>query len=158
LPNDVKNYVQKLIRLHLRPIFLATEEVTDSAIRRLIVQAGDDLDDLLVLCRADITSGNPKRVEQHLKNFDFVMQRVHEVIEKDKLRAFQSPVRGDKIMEVCGIPPGPLVGKIKKAIEEAILDGRIPNDYDAAFQYLLEIKDQFLQEADTEKSAGRKEK
>ena len=154
ISKEMKEYVQKLIRLHLRPIFLATEEVTDSAIRRLIVQAGEDLDDLLILCRADITSGNPRRVKQHLKNFDFVMQRVQEVKEKDRLRSFQSPVRGDKIMEVCGIPPGPLVGKIKKAIEEAILDGKIPNDYDAAYQYLLQIKDQFLQEHREENRAA----
>ena len=142
---EMKEFVQKLIRLHLRPIFLSSEEVTDSAIRRLIVQAGDDLNDLLNLCRADITSGNPDRVREHLKNFDFVMERVQEVVEKDELRNFQSPVRGDKIMETCELPPGPMVGKLKKAIEEAILDGKIPNEYAAAMEYLLEIKDEILQ-------------
>lgn len=144
LSREVKEYIQKLIRLHLRPIFLATEEVTDSAIRRLIVQAGEDLDDLIILCRADITSGNPGRVRNHLQNFDFVMKRVKEVQQKDQLRSFQSPVRGDKIMEVCNISPGPLVGKIKHAIEEAILEGKIPNEYDAALEYLMQIKDQYL--------------
>jgi putative nucleotidyltransferase with HDIG domain len=145
ISKEMKEFVQKLIRLHLRPIFLSSEEVTDSAIRRLIVQAGDDLDDLLKLCRADITSGNPRRVREHLKNFDFVMERVSEVVEKDKLRNFQSPVRGDKIMEICGIPPGPMVGKLKTAIEEAILDGKIANEYDAALAYLQQIKDDVLQ-------------
>lgn len=145
ISNEIKEYVQKLIRLHLRPIFLVSEDVTDSAIRRLIVQAGNDLDDLLALCRADITSGNPKRVKEHLKNFDYVMERVHEVIEKDQLRNFQSPVRGEKIMEVCGISPGPIVGKLKKAIEEAILDGKIPNDYDAALDYLVALKEELVQ-------------
>ena len=145
ISKEMKEFVQKLIRLHLRPIFLSSEEVTDSAIRRLIVQAGDDLDDLLKLCRADITSGNPRRVREHLKNFDFVMERVSEVVEKDELRNFQSPVRGDKIMEICEVPPGPMVGKLKAAIEEAILDGKIPNEYDAALAYLLEIKDEILQ-------------
>jgi len=147
LPNEMSRFAEKLTRLHLRPIALVEEGVTDSAIRRLLVQAGDDLEALLTLCRADITSRNPKRVRQHLANFDRLVQRMREVEEKDRMRAFQSPVRGDVIMQVCGIPPGPLVGKLKKMIEEAILDGRIPNEYDAAFQYLLEIKDDVLREA-----------
>jgi poly(A) polymerase len=147
ISKEVKEYIQKLIRLHLRPIFLATEEVTDSAIRRLVVQAGEDLNDLITLCRADITSGNPNRVRKHLENFDFVMKRVQEVREKDEFQKFQSPVRGDKIMEVCKLPPGPLVGKIKHAIEEAILDGEIPNDYNAALEYLLKVKDHILVES-----------
>lgn len=155
ISKEMKEYVQKLIRLHLRPIFLSSEEVTDSAIRRLIVQAGEDLDDLLKLCRADITSGNPKRVRQHLRNFDYVMERVREVNEKDELRHFQSPVRGEKIMSVCNIPPGPLVGRLKKAIEEAILDGLIPNEYGAAMSYLLQIKDEYLQQVDSPASISR---
>ena len=144
LSNEFKKYVQKLVRLHMRLIFLSTDDVTDSAIRRLIVQAGDDLDDLFILCRADITSGNPEKVRKHLANFDFVVRRVEEVREKDQLRAFQSPVRGEEIMDLTGLKPGPLVGKLKKAIEEAILDGIIPNEHDAARYYLLQIKDQFL--------------
>ena len=146
LPKQLMKYAQKLTRLHLRPIHLSEEGVTDSAIRRLLVQVGDDLEDLLTLCRADITSRNPQRVKRHLANFDFVVKRIQEVEEKDRMRAFQSPVRGDEIMKVCGLQPGPLVGKLKKMIEEAILDGIIPNEYDAAFQYLIEIKDKVLAE------------
>jgi len=142
LPKNMLNYVQKLVRLHLRPIHLSNESVTDSAVRRLLVHAGEDLEDLLTLCRADITSGNPDRVKQHLANFDYVTERLLEVEEKDKMQAFQSPVRGDEIMEVCQILPGPMVGTLKKLIEEAILDGKIKNEHDAAFEYLLKIKDQ----------------
>ncbi|MCG3118167.1 MAG: Multifunctional CCA protein [bacterium] len=141
LPNDWLKYVQKLTRLHLRPIALTEEECTDSAYRRLLFQAGEDLEDLLMLCRADITSGNAKRRERHLANFDFVVKRLNEVEEKDRMRAFQSPVRGDEIMQVCGLTPGPLVGKLKSAIEDAILDGQIPNEHAAALAYLLAIKD-----------------
>jgi len=144
LPKEFLRYSQKLTRLHMRPIQLTGEEVTDSAIRRLIVHAGKELDDLMTLCRADITSGNPARVKKHLANFDYVIERIKEVEEKDRMRAFQSPVRGDEIMKVCKIEPGPMVGKLKKMIEEAILEGEIPNEHDAAYQYLLKIKDQVL--------------
>jgi poly(A) polymerase len=144
LPFNKIEYVEKLVRLHLRPIALANEEVTDSAIRRLVVQAGDDLDDLITLCRADITSKNLQKVEKYLDNYDLVMKKVKEVEEKDKLRAFQSPVRGDEIMKVCNIPPGKTVGLIKSEIEEAILDGVIPNNYQAAYEYLIKIKDKYL--------------
>ena len=142
LPTDWLKYVQKLTRLHLRPIALTEEECTDSAYRRLLFQAGEDLEELLMLCRADITSGNVKRRERHLANFDFVVKRLNEVEEKDRMRAFQSPVRGDEIMQVCGLAPGPLVGKLKTAIEDAILDGKIPNEHDAALTYLLASKDE----------------
>jgi len=145
LPNDMTKYAQKLTRLHLRPISLTEEDVTDSAYRRLLVQAGDALEDLLTLCRADITSQNPKRVKRHLANFDFVVKRLNEVEEKDQMRAFQSPVRGDEIMKICALKPGPMVGKLKTAIEEAILDGKIPNEYEAAYRYLLKIKDDFIE-------------
>jgi poly(A) polymerase len=146
LPNHMLKYVEKLVRLHLRPIHLSNENVTDSAMRRLSVQAGEDLDDLLILCRADITSGNPDRVKQHLANFDIVAKRLQEVAEKDKLQAFQSPVRGDEIMQLCQLKPGPMVGKLKKMIEEAILEGEIENEHEAAYQYLLKIKDQVVQQ------------
>ncbi len=144
ISNELLHYTQKMIRLHLRPIHLAEEGVTDSAIRRLLFLAGDDVDDLMTFCRADITSGNPKRVAKHLANFDYVVERMLEVEEKDRLRQFQPPVRGDEIMQTYGLPPGPLVGKIKKAIEEAILEGTIPNEHDAAFEFMLKIKDDIL--------------
>jgi poly(A) polymerase len=144
LSNQYLKYSQKLTGLHMRPIQLIGEEVTDSAIRRLLVQAGPEIDDLMTLCRADITSGNPKRVKIHLATFDYVVQRMKAVEEKDRLRAFQSPVRGNEIMKTCGITPGPQVGKLKKRIEEAILEGEIPNDHDAAYDYLLKIKDEII--------------
>lgn len=144
LPTNKLEYVEKLVRLHLRPIALAKEEVTDSAIRRLIVEVGEDLDDLINLCRADITSKNPNRVTKYLKNYERVMQKVFDVREKDKLRTFQSPVRGEEIMSICNLKPSKKVGEIKKAIEEAILDGKIGNNYEEALQYLIKIKDKYL--------------
>lgn len=140
LPFDKLPYVEKLIRLHLRPIALAEENVTDSAIRRLIFDAGDDIEDLMILCRSDITSKDPDKVKQFLGNFDRVEKRIAEVEERDKIRNFQSPVRGEEIMKICNIQPSREVGIIKKKIEEAILDGIIPNDYDAALEYLYKIK------------------
>ncbi len=139
-------YVENLVRLHLRPIALVSETVTDSAIRRLIVKAGDDLDDLITLCRADITSKNLKKVARYLNNYNIVMQKVWDIREKDKLRAFQSPVRGDEIMEICGLEPSKKVGIVKSKIEEAILEGKIENNYEAAKAYLLEIKDELCGE------------
>ncbi|MCX7877545.1 MAG: CCA tRNA nucleotidyltransferase [Ignavibacteria bacterium] len=144
LPLDKLSYVEKLVRLHLRPIALAEENVTDSAIRRLIFEAGDTLEDLLILCRADITSKDPKKVEKYLSNFDKVEKRIAEVEERDRIRNFQSPVRGDEIMRICGLEPGRKVGILKKKIEEAILEGEIPNDHKAALEYLYKIKDSVL--------------
>ena len=143
LPLTKLEYIEKLVRLHLRPIALASEIVTDSAIRRLIVLAGDDLHDLITLCRADITSKNLDKVSKYLDNYERVMRRVLEVEEKDKLRAFQSPVSGEVIMKVCNLTPSKKVGLIKTAIEDAILDGIIANDYEEAYNYLMKIKDGF---------------
>lgn len=145
LPLHQLDYIQKLVRLHLRPIALAKEEVTDSAIRRFVVNAGEDLEDLIVLCRADITSKNPIKVEKYLGNYERVMQKVRDVKERDQLREFQSPVRGEEIMQICNLKPSRKVGEIKTAIEDAILDGKIGNNYEEAFKYLMEIKDQFLE-------------
>jgi tRNA nucleotidyltransferase/poly(A) polymerase len=144
LPLTKINYIEKLIRLHLRPIALVSEKVTDSAIRRLSALAGEDLDDLITLCRADITSKNPSKVTKYLKNYDIVMQKVKDVQEKDNLRAFQSPVKGDEIMSVCNLQPSKEVGEIKSAIEEAILDGKIANTHEDALKYLYKIKEEIL--------------
>lgn len=144
--NKTKKYLEKMTRLHLRPISLAQEGVTDSAIRRLLVDVGEDLNDLITLCRADITSKNPRRVKRYMNNFDRVVRRMAEVKEKDSMAEFQSPVRGDEIMEICDIAPGRMVGQLKTTIEEAILDGKIPNEHDAAREYLLKIKDEYLEE------------
>lgn len=144
LPMNKLEYVEKLVRLHLRPIALVSDRVTDSAIRRLIVAADESLEDLITLCRADITSKNPGKVERYLQNYEIVMKKVLEVQEKDELRAFQSPVSGEVIMQVCNLKPSKKVGEIKNAIEEAILDGIIGNNYEEAYEYLIKIKDQFL--------------
>jgi putative nucleotidyltransferase with HDIG domain len=144
LPYSQIEYVQKLIRLHLRPIALVDDGVTDSAVRRLIVNAGECLDDLFLLCKADITSKNQNKVSKYLQNYEKVVEKIKEVREKDELRAFQSPVRGDEIMKICNIPPSKKVGELKTEIEEAILDGRIGNNYNEALSYLLVIKDKIL--------------
>ena len=144
LPNELRDYLKKLTLLHLRPIAIVNSEVTDSAIRRVIVAAGDELDDLMTLCRADITTRNPNRVKKYLQNFEIVESKMSNVEERDALRAFQSPVRGKEIMESCGLSEGKEVGKIKQAIEEAILNGDIENEYEAAKEYMFKIKDEIL--------------
>jgi putative nucleotidyltransferase with HDIG domain len=144
LSNELKDYLKKLTLLHLRPIVLVKDVVTDSAVRRLMAAAGDFLDDLMILCRADITTKNPKRVKQYLRNFEKVEEKMANVAERDAMKAFQSPVRGAEIMAICGLTEGRKVGEIKEAIEEAILDGKIENTYEAAKDYLMEIKNDFL--------------
>jgi len=147
LSNDLKDYLKKLTLLHLRPIALAKNEITDSAIRRVMVAADDDLDDLLTLCRADITTKNPQRIKKYMGNFERVEAKMQDVTERDSLQAFQSPVRGDEIMRVCGVSEGRVVGQIKNAIEEAILDEKIDNNYEAALSYFMEIKDGIMTES-----------
>tara|TARA_X000001036_G_C20659068_1_gene798186 strand:- start:696 stop:2108 length:1413 start_codon:yes stop_codon:yes gene_type:complete len=144
LSNKLRDYLCLMTKLHLRPIALVKKHITDSAVRRLMVEAGDCLDDLMILCRADITTKNDMKVKKYRSNFERVEKLMEDVTTRDQMKAFQSPVKGEEIMKELNLKPSKKIGDIKKMIEEAILDGKIKNNHQDAFEYMMTIKDQIL--------------